>query len=159
MASFFNGDSDISASVKAYYALKLSGLDKNHKQMKLARDLILKRGAEESNVFTKISLAIFGQISWNAVPYMPIEIIKFPNWFPFNIYKISYWSRTVLIPLLIIMNKKPLANNPNGIDITELFVNPRHSSSRIKPVKIQNIQRYFYILINNENYISFDFFK
>ena len=144
---FFNGDSDISASVKAYYALKLSGLDKNHKQMKLARDLILKKGgAEESNVFTKISLAIFGQISWNAVPYMPIEIIKFPNWFPFNIYKISYWSRTVLIPLLIIMNKKPLANNPNGIDITELFVNSRRSSSKIKPVKNSKYSKIFLYL-------------
>ena len=141
---FFDGDSDISASVKAYYALKLSGLDKNHKQMKLARDLILKKGgAEESNVFTKISLAIFGQISWNAIPYMPIEIIKFPNWFPFNIYKISYWSRTVLIPLLIIMNKKPLANNPNGTDITELFINPRDSISRIKSVKNSKYSKIF----------------
>ncbi len=144
---FFNGASDISASVKAYYALKLSGLDKNHKQMKLARNLILKKGgAEESNVFTKISLAIFGQISWNAVPYMPIEIIKFPNWFPFNIYKISYWSRTVLIPLLIIMNKKPLANNPNGIDITELFVNPRDPISKIKPAKNSKYSEIFLYL-------------
>ena len=58
-----------------------------------------------------------------AIPYMPIEIINFPRWFPFNIYKISYWSRTVLIPLLIIMDKKPLANNPNGTDIQELFKN------------------------------------
>ena len=133
---FHNGDSDISASVKAYFALKLSGLDQNHKQMKLARNLILKKGgAEESNVFTKVSLATFGQISWQSIPYMPIEIIKFPNWFPFNIYKISYWSRTVLVPLLIVMNKKPLANNPNGVDITELFISARNSISRKKPAK------------------------
>ena len=52
---------------------------------------------------------------------MPVEIINFPKWFPFNVYKISYWSRTVLIPLLVIMNKKPTANNPNNISIEELF--------------------------------------
>ena len=103
---FFNGESDISASVKAYYALKLSGLSPTNKLMKLAQNFVVKNGgAEQSNVFTRISLALFGQISWEAVPYMPIEIINFPKWFPFNIYKISYWSRTVLTPLLLIMYK------------------------------------------------------
>ena len=120
---FFDGESDISASVKAYYALKLSGLKKNSPSLLKAKNFILKNGgAENTNVFTKISLALFGQISWTSIPYMPIEIINFPKWFPFNIYKISYWSRTVLIPLLIIMNKKPLANNPSNISITELFI-------------------------------------
>ena len=60
---------------------------------------------------------------------MPVEIINFPKWFPFNIYKISYWSRTVLIPLLVIMNKKPVANNPNNISIEELFINFNKSPS------------------------------
>ena len=60
---------------------------------------------------------------------MPVEIINFPKWFPFNIYKISYWSRTVLIPLLVIMNKKPTANNPNNISIEELFINFNKSPS------------------------------
>ena len=76
--------------------------------MKKAKKFILSNGgAENVNVFTRISLALFGQISWESIPYMPIEIMKFPKWFHFNIYKISYWSRTVLVPLLIIMNKKP----------------------------------------------------
>ena len=115
LATFFEGDSDISASVKAYYALKLSGIKVEKTILKKAKKFILKNGgAENVNVFTRISLALFGQISWDSIPYMPIEIMKFPKWFPFNIYKISYWSRTVLVPLLIIMNKKPLANNPNG---------------------------------------------
>ena len=121
---FFDGESDISASVKAYYALKLSGLKKNNPSLVKAKTFILKNGgAENVNVFTRISLALFGQISWHSIPYMPVEIINFPKWFPFNIYKISYWSRTVLIPLLVIMNKKPLANNPNNISIEELFIN------------------------------------
>ncbi len=127
---FFDGDSDISASVKAYYALKLSGLKNNNPSLVKAKTFILKNGgAENVNVFTRISLALFGQISWHSIPYMPVEIINFPKWFPFNIYKISYWSRTVLIPLLVIMNKKPLANNPNNISIEELFINPNKSPS------------------------------
>ena len=131
---YYDGESNISASVKAYYALKLSGVSSNNKLMKLAKEFIIKNGgAEQSNVFTRITLAQFGQISWEAIPFMPIEIINFPKWFPFNIYKISYWSRTVLIPLLIIMDRKPLANNPNGIDIQELFIKSGRLINYIKP--------------------------
>ena len=127
---FFEGESDISASVKAYYALKLSGFRESHPSLVKAKSFIIKKGgAENVNVFTRISLALFRQISWNSIPYMPVEIINFPKWFPFNIYKISYWSRTVLIPLLVIMNKKPIANNPNNISIEELFINFNKSPS------------------------------
>ena len=119
---YFNGETDISATVKAYYALKLSGLNINSKLMVKARDLILKKGgAENSNVFTRITLALFEQISWQALPAMPIEIMLLPKFFPFHLNKISYWSRTVLVPLLIILNKKPQANNPNCIGIKEIF--------------------------------------
>ena len=131
---YFGGESNISASVKAYYALKLSGISPKENLMQLAKKFIIKNGgAEQSNVFTRITLAQFGQISWEAVPYMPLELINFPKWFPFNIYKISYWSRTVLIPLLIIMDKKPLANNPNGVDIQEIFIKPGRLIDEIKP--------------------------
>lgn len=119
---FFGGKSDISASVKAYFALKVSGINQNSNSMIKAKALILKLGgAENSNVFTKITLALFGQISWKAIPIMPIEIMRLPKWFPFHLNKISYWSRTVLVPLLIILHEKPLANNPSGTNISELF--------------------------------------
>ena len=122
---FFNGENDLSASVKAYYALKLSGLDENSDQMVKAKECILRMGGvEKVNVFTRITLALFGQISWDSIPCMPIEIIQFPRWFPFNIYKISYWSRTVLIPLLIIMRRKPIAQNPNKIFIKVVLPEP-----------------------------------
>ncbi|MDC3091491.1 squalene--hopene cyclase [Rickettsiales bacterium] len=121
---FYGGKSDISASVKAYFALKVSGFNQNSNSMIKAKALILKLGgAENSNVFTKITLALFGQISWNSIPVMPIEIMKLPKWFPFHLNKISYWSRTVLIPLLIILHEKPMANNPSGANILELFKN------------------------------------
>ena len=121
---FYNGETDLSASVKAYYALKLSGMNEKSLVLSKAKKCIIEKGGANSvNVFTKISLALFNQIPWRTIPFMPIEIIKFPKWFPFHIYKISYWSRTVLIPLLIIMHEKPVASNPNAIDIDELFTN------------------------------------
>ena len=121
---FFDGESNLSATVKAYFALKLSGLNENDENMLKAKKLIIKKGgAERSNVFTKILLCMFGEISWKVIPSMPIEIMNLPKWFPFNLGKISYWSRTVLVPLLIIIHKKPVANNPTGRNISELFVN------------------------------------
>ena len=125
---FFEGETDISATVKAYYALKLSGFNPKSNAMVKAKNLILKLGgAENVNVFTKITLALFGQISWNCIPVMPIEIMKLPKWFPFHLNKISYWSRTVLVPLLIILHEKPIANNPSGTGISELFINNFYS--------------------------------
>jgi len=122
---FYEGDFDISASVKAYFALKIVGDDTNAPHMKRAREAILAHGgAAKSNVFTRIALALFDQVPWRAVPVMPVEIALLPKWFPFHLDKVSYWSRTVIAPLLILMSKKPTAINPRQIDIRELFVTP-----------------------------------
>ena len=146
---FFKGDTDLSASVKAYYALKLSGLNEKSSNMTKAKNCIVKMGGiEKVNVFTRISLAIFGQITWSSIPYMPIEIMKFPKWFPFNIYKISYWSRTVLVPLLIIMRRKPIASNPNKISITELFLDKKNHSQKIKLISKSDILSKIFIYID-----------
>ncbi len=156
---FFNGENDLSASVKAYYALKLSGLDENSDQMVKAKECILRMGGvEKVNVFTRITLALFGQISWDSIPCMPIEIIQFPRWFPFNIYKISYWSRTVLIPLLIIMRRKPIAQNPNKIFITELFVDPNNHSKKIMLLSKNDFLPKFFVYLDKIVLIFFSFF-
>ena len=119
---FHDGDFNISASVKAYYALKLAGDDPEAPHMCRARKAILDfGGAEQSNVFTRIALALFGQAPWHAVPVMPIEIMHLPRWFPFHLEKVSYWSRTVIVPLLVLMAEKPQAKNPKDIHIRELF--------------------------------------
>ena len=121
---FWNGESNISTSVKSYYALKLVGEKTSSKYMEKARKKILDLGgAENCNVFTKISLALFEQILWKKIPSMPVVIMSLPTWFPFHINKISYWSRTVVVPLLIILDKKPKAKNPKKINIQELFIN------------------------------------
>jgi len=120
---FYDGDFNVSVSVKAYFALKLIGDAIDAPHMTRAREAILAHGgAAKSNVFTRIALALFGQVPWRAVPVMPVEIALLPKWFPFHLDKVSYWSRTVMVPLLIIMAKKPRALNPRKIDIRELFV-------------------------------------
>src|ERR1700732_5268320 len=122
---FRDGDLDISATVKAYFALKMIGdsIDADH--MRRPREPVLARGgAEKANVFTRIMLALFGFIPWRAVPVMPIEIMLLPTWFPFHLDKISYWSRTVIVPLLVLMAKKPRARNAKGVRIDELFLEP-----------------------------------
>ena len=122
---FYRGDFDMSATVKAYYALKLVGDDIDAPHMKRAREAILSRGgAETANVFTRYALALFGEVPWRAVPVMPVELMVVPRWFPVTIYRISYWSRTVVVPLLVLSALKPRAKNPLGVRVQELFVTP-----------------------------------
>jgi squalene-hopene/tetraprenyl-beta-curcumene cyclase len=121
-ALFYGGAFNISASVKAYLALKLAGDDPDAAHMRRAREAILAHGgAGTTNVFTRILLALFGVISWAAVPIIPVEIVFFPRWFPFHLARVSYWSRTVLVPLLVLQALKPRARNPRGVQIDELF--------------------------------------
>jgi squalene-hopene/tetraprenyl-beta-curcumene cyclase len=122
---FVGGELDLSCTVKVYYALKLAGDDPAAPHMVAARAAILARGgAARANVFTRIALALFGQVPWRAVPYIPVEIMLLPKWFPFHLDKVSYWSRTVMVPLFVLCTKKPLARNPQGVDIQELFTLP-----------------------------------
>ena len=122
---FHGGAMDISCSVKAYFALKAAGDSPDAPHMRRARAAILARGgAARCNVFTRILLAQFGQVPWRAVPAMPVEIMNLPPWSPFHISRISYWSRTVVVPLLVVMAHRLRARNPRGIDIAELFTEP-----------------------------------
>ncbi len=122
---FHGGQSDLSATVKAYFALKAIGDDPEAPHMRRARERALALGgAERSNVFTRVQLALFGQVPWRAVPVMPVEIMFLPRWFFFHLSKVSYWSRTVMVPLLVLMALHPRARNPRGIGVQELFRTP-----------------------------------
>jgi squalene-hopene/tetraprenyl-beta-curcumene cyclase len=122
---FADGEFDMSASVKAYFALKTVGDDIDAPHMARAREAMRSRGgAARANVFTRILLALYGFIPWRALPVMPVEIMLLPKWFPFHLDKISYWSRTVIVPLLVLMAKKPRARNPKAVRIDELFLDP-----------------------------------
>ncbi len=119
---YHGGDLDLSCTVKAYFALKLAGDSPDAPHMARARAAILERGgAARANVFTRIALALFGELPWRGVPYIPVEIMLMPRWFPFNIHRVSYWSRTVMVPLFILTTYKPVARNPRDIHIRELF--------------------------------------
>ncbi|MSP27597.1 MAG: squalene--hopene cyclase [Methylococcales bacterium] len=120
---FTGGAGDLSCSVKVYYALKMAGdsADAPH-MVKLKNYILSQGGAAKANVFTRIALAIFEQLPWRGVPYIPVEIMLFPSWFPFHLDKVSYWSRTVMVPLFILCTLKATAINPNTVSILELFV-------------------------------------
>ncbi len=68
-----------------------------------------------SNVFTRNLLALYGAMPWRGVPVMPVEIMLLPRWFPFHLDKVSYWARTVLVPLIVLKALKPRARNPKGV--------------------------------------------
>ncbi|HVO89188.1 MAG TPA: squalene--hopene cyclase [Casimicrobiaceae bacterium] len=119
---YMGGPFNISASVKAYFALKMIGDAPDAPHMQRARNAILAHGgAGRTNVFTRYLLALFGVLPWSNAPTLPVEIMLLPRWFPFNVWRISYWSRTVVVPLLVLQLLKPRARNPRGIDIAELF--------------------------------------
>ncbi len=122
---YHGGDMNLSCTVKAYYALKLAGDSTDAAHMVRARAAILQRGGAAScNVFTRIALALFGQLPWRGVPYIPVEIMLLPRWFPFHLDRVAYWSRTVMVPLFILCTRKPVAKNPRNVHIRELFTTP-----------------------------------
>ncbi len=128
---FHNGALDMSATVKAYFALKMIGDDPEADHMRMAREAVLARGgAANVNVFTRIQLALYGILPWSSIPVMPVEIMLLPAWFPFHLSKISYWGRTVLVPLLVLQALKPRARNPRGVRIDELFAAPPSRTGR-----------------------------
>ncbi len=123
------GPSNISYGVKAYFALKLMGWSVDHPVLVRARQWVLAHGGVvETNTFTKIYLCALGQYDYNAVPAIPPEIVLFPNWFYFNIYEISSWSRGILVPLSIIYAKKPFKKLAAEMGIDELFVGGRENA-------------------------------
>ncbi|MDE2404926.1 MAG: squalene--hopene cyclase [Sphingomonadales bacterium] len=119
---YHDGGFDISATIKAYFALKMIGDDVDAPHMARARAAIHRAGgAEAGNVFTRIQLALYGAGPWDVVPTIPPELMLAPRWFPVHIEKISYWARTVVVPLLVLCALKPRARNPKGVRVDELF--------------------------------------
>ena len=120
---YHNGAFDISASVKAYFALKMIGDAPDAPHMTRARAAIRAAGgAAAVNVFTRIQLALFAAGPWRTIPTMPPELILAPRWFPVHLAKMAYWARTVIVPLLVLCAMKPVASNPRGVRVDELYL-------------------------------------
>ena len=119
---FYGGLCDINSTVESYMALKMAGLPADREEVVRARQAIFANGGiKKTRVFTKMFLAMFGQLSWDDCPAVPVEIILFPNWFPFNIYEISSWSRGTVVPLSVVRSFEPVHELPEGHDVQELF--------------------------------------
>jgi squalene-hopene/tetraprenyl-beta-curcumene cyclase len=127
----------MSASVKAYFALKMIGDSPDAPHMRQAREASLARGgAVHCNVFTRVLLSLYGILDWRSVPEMPVEITLLPKWFPFHLSKVSYWARTVLVPLLVLQALRPRAKNPLRVTIDELFLGRRARSDWRRRLRI-----------------------
>ncbi|MDP9120774.1 MAG: squalene--hopene cyclase [Acidobacteriota bacterium] len=127
------GPPDVSASVKAYFVLKLAGDDPAGPHMQKARDTIRGLGGIDAcNSFTKLYLAICGEYDWWSCPAIPPEMVLLPRWFYFNIYAMSSWSRAIVVPLSIVWAVRPVQPVPAGKGISELRVpTARRSGSGI----------------------------
>jgi squalene-hopene/tetraprenyl-beta-curcumene cyclase len=135
-----DGPLDLSASVKAYLALKMAGDSIDAPHMAKTREAIRAEGGlTRCNTFTKISLAMIGLYPWDGCPAIPPELILLPKWFSFSIYNMSSWSRAMLVPLSIIRSREPVRPLPREWQIDELWVGGREKAD----ISLQRDQRTF----------------
>jgi squalene-hopene/tetraprenyl-beta-curcumene cyclase len=116
------GPSEINATVKAYFALKLAGHSQDAPWMREARAAALRMGGiPRMNTYAKLYLALLGQFPWKYLPAIPVELILLPDWLFFNIYEMSSWSRAMLMPLAILNHLKPTRQLPAEKHLHELY--------------------------------------
>jgi squalene-hopene/tetraprenyl-beta-curcumene cyclase len=133
---FPGGAADISGTVKGYFALKLMGDDPNAPHMTRARELIRSLGgAEKCNSFTKFFFACLGQISFDACPTIPPEIVLLPKWFYFNLYNVSAWTRTMILPLGVVTTLRPVRPLRPDQGIAELYLDRQAANRLSEPLR------------------------
>ena len=131
---YYQAPGDLSTSVECYFALKLAGYAADSAPLEKAREFILSRGGvPRVRIFTKIWLALFGQWDWRGTPSMPPEMIFLPSWFPFNIYRFSSWARATIVPMLIILSRRPSCPVPESAQIDELYPGSRNQTDYSMP--------------------------
>ena len=131
---YYQAPGDVSTSVEAYFALKLAGYSADSEPLRKAREFILSRGGvPQARVFTKIWLALFGQWDWEGTPNMPPELMLLPSWAPLNIYEFSSWARPTVVPLLLVLTRKPTCQVPKWAHIDELYPQPRSETDYSLP--------------------------
>jgi squalene-hopene/tetraprenyl-beta-curcumene cyclase len=124
-SNYPGGPVELSVSVKAYFALKLAGHDPEAEYMRRARDVIRAHGgAAACNSFTKFYLALLGQFPYDNCPSVPVEMVLLPRWFYVNLYAMSSWTRTIVVPLSIFSATRPVRRLPPEKGIRELFLQP-----------------------------------
>jgi squalene-hopene/tetraprenyl-beta-curcumene cyclase len=123
-AIYHGGPGDISATVEAYFALKLARINSNRPEMSQARQFILEKGGvKATRVFTKIFLALFGCFPWKLIPSLPTEIMLLPPAFLLSVYDFASWARSTLIPISVLLHCKPVKPLPLECRIDEIMEN------------------------------------
>ncbi|MBX7104311.1 MAG: squalene--hopene cyclase [Gemmataceae bacterium] len=121
-SNYPDGPPDVSVSVKAYFALKLAGDPADAPHMARAREVVVQLGgAEQSNSFTRFYLALLGQFPYRRCASVPPELMLLPRWAYVNLYAMSSWTRTIVVPLSIVSAHKPVTEIPAERGIRELF--------------------------------------
>lgn len=111
----WNHEGDVSTTVEVYLALRLLGFNIDTKEMERAQKYVLHHGGiAKVRIFTRINLACFGLFPWDAIPVVPAEFILMPARAPINIYRLSSWARSTMVPLFITLHHKPIFALPNG---------------------------------------------
>jgi len=124
------GPSELNATCKAFFALKLAGDDPNSPQMAAARDTVHRLGGlEHTNSYVRFYLALVGAVGWELVPAIPPELMLLPNWFFINIYEMSSWTRGIVIPMAILSALRPDWRLPEHARVDELFKNPARKAA------------------------------
>jgi squalene-hopene/tetraprenyl-beta-curcumene cyclase len=124
------GPSELNATCKAYFALKLASEDPNSPQLTAARETIHRLGGlEHTNSYVRFYLALVGAVSWELVPAIPPELMLLPNWFFINIYEMSSWTRGIVIPMAILSTLRPDWRLPERARVDELFKNPARKAA------------------------------
>ena len=147
----YNGaPSDINLSVKAYHILKIAGMSERDPRMVRARATILRMGGiPKTNTYTKFYLALVGQFPWKYLPSIPVELLLLPNWFIFNIYELSAWTRAMVVSMSVINHFQPTRNLPPEHQINELYPYGTHRSDFSLPRDKKLLSwRNFFLLAN-----------
>jgi len=124
------GPSELNATCKAYFALKLAGDSTEARHMVQAREIVHRLGGlEHTNSYVRFYLALVGAVGWELVPSIPPEFMLLPNWFYFNIYEMSSWTRGIVIPMAILSSLRPDWRLPERARVDELFKEPARKTA------------------------------
>ncbi len=146
-ANWFGGPAELSTTIEAYVALKMAGVAADRPEMAKARAFILsKGGVEKARVFTKIWLAMMGEWDWRGLPVLPPEVVLLPSWFPISVYSFGCWARQTIVPLAIVMDRKPVVPLSSEARIDELFLNGRANADLSVPATKRTPRARFFLL-------------
>jgi len=137
------GPSEVNATVKAYFALKLAGLSPEDPRMTKARERArLLGGIEQTNTYARLYLALLGQVPWGAIPTIPVEFLLLPKWSPVHLHAVSSWTRGMVVPLAIINHYKLTRELPEHLGIRELYLHP----DKVPALKASGPKKFFILI-------------